>query len=264
MKQALVLVVGFGLVASVAAGQAHSHDILLGLEKQQITTSELDDGKVIPERVFIGSFGEEGFADFTSEPGFDSLAGAFAAGTVIGFDIVNSVRRWAPGASHFYSTANERISIRKGGLRADSPMEEDETVMGFAFGDANASGAFHHHVNFWLIDGDTPNADGVWLLGLKLWSETLTIADSEQFWIVFGQGDHEVFVEEAVQWVRDHLVGGPCAADFNGDGILDFFDVSAFLAAFSAMHANADMNGDGVFDFFDVQLFLGVFAAGCP
>ncbi|MBX3323347.1 MAG: hypothetical protein KF757_10185 [Phycisphaeraceae bacterium] len=54
-----------------------------------------------------------------------------------------------------------------------------------------------------------------------------------------------------------------CPADFNGDGLVDFFDVSAFLAAFSASQPSADLNDDGVHDFFDVQIFLGQFSAGC-
>jgi WD40 repeat protein len=57
---------------------------------------------------------------------------------------------------------------------------------------------------------------------------------------------------------------GPCLADFTGDGTLDFFDVAAFLAAFSAGEAAGDFNGDGDFDFFDIAAFLDAFAAGCP
>ena len=55
-----------------------------------------------------------------------------------------------------------------------------------------------------------------------------------------------------------------CAADFTGDGELDFFDVSAFLAAFGAMDSSADFTGEGDFDFFDVSAFLTAFGAGCP
>jgi Metallo-peptidase family M12 len=59
--------------------------------------------------------------------------------------------------------------------------------------------------------------------------------------------------------------GEVCIADFAEPfGVLDFFDVSAFLAAFSAQEATADLNSDGMFDFFDLQVFLGAFAAGCP
>ncbi len=55
-----------------------------------------------------------------------------------------------------------------------------------------------------------------------------------------------------------------CAADFTGDGLSDFFDVSAFLGAFGNQNAAADLNGDGSFNFLDVSEFLLVFAAGCP
>ena len=55
-----------------------------------------------------------------------------------------------------------------------------------------------------------------------------------------------------------------CLADLTGDGNLDFFDVSAFLSAFSASNPAADFTGDGLFNFFDVSAFLSAFSAGCP
>ncbi|KAA0215031.1 MAG: VCBS repeat-containing protein [Leptolyngbya sp. PLA3] len=55
-----------------------------------------------------------------------------------------------------------------------------------------------------------------------------------------------------------------CAPDLTGDGTLDFFDVQAFLQAFSAGQPAGDFNNDGVYDFFDVQAFLQAFADGCP
>jgi reprolysin-like metallo-peptidase family M12B len=62
----------------------------------------------------------------------------------------------------------------------------------------------------------------------------------------------------------EYQPGVSCAADFNGDGLLDFFDVSSFLGAFSAQDASADLNSDGLFDFFDVSMYLNLFSAGCP
>lgn len=55
-----------------------------------------------------------------------------------------------------------------------------------------------------------------------------------------------------------------CTADLTGDGVLNFFDVSAFLAAYNAMDPSADFTGDGAFNFFDVSAFLNAFANGCP
>jgi len=56
----------------------------------------------------------------------------------------------------------------------------------------------------------------------------------------------------------------PCPADLNGDGALNFFDVSAFLTAFNSMDPIADFNNDSLFNFFDVSAFLTAFNAGCP
>ncbi len=58
--------------------------------------------------------------------------------------------------------------------------------------------------------------------------------------------------------------GNPCPADLTGDGSLNFFDVSAFLSAFSMNDPVADFTNDGSFNFFDVSAFLAAFSAGCP
>ncbi|MGV6813588.1 MAG: GC-type dockerin domain-anchored protein, partial [Phycisphaerales bacterium] len=55
-----------------------------------------------------------------------------------------------------------------------------------------------------------------------------------------------------------------CQADLNNDGVLNFFDVSAFLGAYSSGDLAADFNGDGALNFFDVSAFLAAFNAGCP
>jgi hypothetical protein len=57
---------------------------------------------------------------------------------------------------------------------------------------------------------------------------------------------------------------GGCAADLTGDGNLNFFDVSAFLAAYGEEDPIADFTGDGNFNFFDVSEFLAQYGAGCP
>lgn len=53
-------------------------------------------------------------------------------------------------------------------------------------------------------------------------------------------------------------------ADINADGVIDFFDVSAYLELFNANDLAADFTGDGMFTFFDVSEFLQAFHAGCP
>ena len=55
-----------------------------------------------------------------------------------------------------------------------------------------------------------------------------------------------------------------CPVDLNGDGNLNFFDVSAFLTLFQDQHPQGDLNGDGEFNFFDVSAFLVQYQSGCP
>ena len=63
--------------------------------------------------------------------------------------------------------------------------------------------------------------------------------------------------------VRTEIPAGCSRADLSPDGLLDFFDLSAFLARFGAADPIADFNCDGLFDFFDVSAFLSALGAGC-
>lgn len=55
-----------------------------------------------------------------------------------------------------------------------------------------------------------------------------------------------------------------CPADLTSDGVLNFFDVQAFLTAFASGDPVADFAADGTHNFFDVLAFLEAFDAGCP
>lgn len=57
-----------------------------------------------------------------------------------------------------------------------------------------------------------------------------------------------------------------CAADFNSDGFLDFFDYAEYVACFEGecgAGQDADFNGDGFVDFFDYGDYVTAFEAGC-
>ncbi|HCT44023.1 MAG: hypothetical protein CMJ35_01365 [Phycisphaerae bacterium] len=63
--------------------------------------------------------------------------------------------------------------------------------------------------------------------------------------------------------------GGGCSpADLNGDGQVNFFDVSEFLSCYNLAPAPGceiiDFNNDGVINFFDVSIFIGLLQDGCP
>jgi hypothetical protein len=55
-----------------------------------------------------------------------------------------------------------------------------------------------------------------------------------------------------------------CPADITADGVLDIFDVLAFVEAYNALEPAADYTGDGNFDIFDVLEFVSAYNAGCP
>lgn len=52
------------------------------------------------------------------------------------------------------------------------------------------------------------------------------------------------------------------------DGVLNFFDLSQYIALFTASDPQADLfpagNPDGVFNFFDVSAYIAAYTAGCP
>lgn len=82
-----------------------------------------------------------------------------------------------------------------------------------------------------------------------------------------NDGDDDIIVANFFGGFRVYLnrcIETECPADFTDDRVLDFFDVSAFLALFTANDPLADITGDGNLDFFDVSAFLKAFRAGCP
>ncbi|MDF1810373.1 MAG: GC-type dockerin domain-anchored protein [Phycisphaerales bacterium] len=80
--------------------------------------------------------------------------------------------------------------------------------------------------------------------------------------VIVGAAEDDAIVGNGGAAYLYHNDAG-CVADFNGDGTTNFFDVSAFLAAFQAMNFAADLNGDGTFNFFDISEFLSQFGEGC-
>ncbi|MCC5823682.1 MAG: hypothetical protein LAT64_10885 [Phycisphaerales bacterium] len=47
-------------------------------------------------------------------------------------------------------------------------------------------------------------------------------------------------------------------------GVLNFFDVAAYIALYNAGDPAADFTGDGQLNFFDVAEFIAIYNQGCP
>ena len=97
------------------------------------------------------------------------------------------------------------------------------------------------------LDGERLYAGGFWLGGFSC-AESL---------IDVGHTPSAMF---DVQLVGPRAIVDCGAADLNGDGALNFFDVSIFLIEFGN---GGDFNGDGSTNFFDVTVFLAAFMDGC-
>ena len=62
---------------------------------------------------------------------------------------------------------------------------------------------------------------------------------------------------------RVATVTSTCAADFNCDGFVDFFDYDGFVEAYQTGGPGGDCNGDEFIDFFDYDCFVEAYQAGC-
>jgi enediyne biosynthesis protein E4 len=90
----------------------------------------------------------------------------------------------------------------------------------------------------------------------------LSTDESVDLTILWANGEMDVFPNVAPGRYTIRAIS--CAADLSGDGVVNFFDISAFLTLFSSEHPQADLTGDGVLNFFDISGFLSDFAQGCP
>lgn len=250
------------------ASEVHDLDFIPAVQDGKIVVGAVDPDTnevVYPSRIKSAIFGTEGFPNFTNNPGFNSELGGLVPGMTIGFDILQALRVWDEVSGDFETIANEDFVVRAAGQNILAPST-DMVVPGVVFGQASLDSAasFHHHLQYLLEGGLPPTIDGVWMLEIELWSENAGIEASDPIYIVFGQGTGEGHISDAITWIEENLIASPCLADINSDQTLDFFDVSAFLTAFSAQDTVADFNGDGIFDFFDVSAFLTSFSSGCP
>lgn len=118
------------------------------------------------------------------------------------------------------------------------------------------------------------NADGAWRIVDSIPEATVssTVATEQQIRDVLAsvtalyiRGEYTNGVDSsALDNVRIET-GGCNDADFVVPfGVLDFFDVAAFLNAYAASDPSADLNDDTILDIFDVLAFLEAFSNGCP
>ncbi len=135
-------------------------------------------------------------------------------------------------------------------LSTNSTITEfDSLLSSTIFFDVLPDEFFGVEIDVNLLDSSEPLVEGSYWIGVIV--DQVNAIDERPFNNDLA-GPHQI------------TIVGPCLADLNNDGILDFFDISAFLTAFSNQDPVADFTGDMTFDFFDISAFLTAFGDGCP
>ncbi len=128
-----------------------------------------------------------------------------------------------------------------------------------------------------FIDVEIRNVVGTWVLlgtlsgeSLSQTPETFEFQTPITAWAIdtlrvrlTSAGENPIYIDN-VYVGPDQSPQACSAADFTADGMLDFFDISAFLTEFESGNPIADLSGDGDLDFFDISTFLTIFGQGCP
>jgi hypothetical protein len=87
-----------------------------------------------------------------------------------------------------------------------------------------------------------------------------------------GTNDYRPYASYFMAMYAGNVPPAPCRQDLfpvaQGDGVLNFFDLSTFLGYFNTQNPIADFfpvaAGDGLFNFFDLSTYIAEFNAGCP
>lgn len=214
----------FSMLAAVAAlaapASAGGFDVLLRPDRAAgvLRTGSFDDATTMVvsehERVFKGDFGaaDPTQPNFSDEPGFRALDGAFTAGESWGFNITDRALRWntTTGAFDQPSPFSITLSFAGGALSATTPTQPGEIVPGFSL--LVPGGGFDNHLDLFLNAGEGAAAIGIYLLRLNVFGAGL--AASDNIWFVLNRGLSEAEHERAEHYVRDVLVPTP------GTGVL--------------------------------------------
>ncbi|MFO0962111.1 MAG: hypothetical protein U0625_04315 [Phycisphaerales bacterium] len=251
-----------GALALAAAGNAlaqHAGDIGLATEAGAITTHAIDAGGIgAAERVFLATFGDTGSPNFTSNPGFDCVAGTFAVGTRVGFRFAGPLQVW-DGAT-FVDTApqgplaGERVRVS---FLTANATSGDVAAPGFDLA-VQSNGGWHRHLSYTLLaaaGAASPDA-GVYLLPLQMYSTDPAVAASQTLLLVMDAGADPQSVADAAAAANALL--SPCPADLDGNGVVDGADLGMLLGNWGGA-GTGDIDGNGIVNGADLGALHGAF-----
>jgi len=229
------------LVTTSFAMAQHLGDISVSVVDGSIHTASITAKGLIDTRVYPATFGDTGVARFTSNPGFDALPSTFVAGSRVGFNALEGLRRFT--GTDVEPVTNERLEVKfLTVVRLIGPAPQS----GFDLA-VQTNGGYHRHFNFTLKpDGGTLPASGIYVAEFELYSNDGVTLPSDPFFIVFNDGRPSGELDEAVAWVAANLLdaGSNCPADLDGDGNVGASDLSTLLGAWGTGTADLDSDSD--------------------
>lgn len=135
-----------------------------------------------------------------------------------------------------------------GTTQSNSPEEPPETL---------GAGEIHNHLVF-TLGQNAPGAYGLLFQFESVPADGGPVITSDPIWLILNNGlDEDVFEDEAVAaFVGDPILLG----DVNGDGAVNFLDISPFIVLLSAgdFQCEADINGTGDVNFLDIGPFITI------
>lgn len=198
LRSLLGLACGLVLLAGSARGQ-HAGDLEFKYDGGQIFIANGEEGFEDGKKMFEAEMGFGGLFDgFTDEPGFISendVGLGIGPNDIISYNILQSrfgfyLNYWNPTTGLVESTASTLEIDGLANLTIGSLAGG-----GGILGQADALGDFHGHLDFQLSSGSEV---GAYALLVDLQTNSVGIAGSDPFYIVFGYGIDEVQHGQAV------------------------------------------------------------------
>lgn len=138
--------------------------------------------------VFEGGFGDNPVLppNEIDEPGFESQPGAFSSGDLVGFNVLASLLYW-DGTQFADVPAGHQVEMQKAIF---STFVGDDTgpQSGFIFGEADADGDIHEHLDFILHGPGEPDALTIGAYGLWLALTSPQYDASNEFIVLLNYG----------------------------------------------------------------------------
>lgn len=190
-----------------SAEEGHAGDIGIKREGGQIVTGLLgDDEEIFPYRVFSGELGDdEPF--FGADPGYDAEADVFPVDSRVGFNIRGALLQFDPVSGTFGSTPHTMSVQYQDGPNLLKVTTGSGFVPGFDLG-MDDEGEWHYHFGYLLNpDASDPDAIGVYALRLELFTDMSGVGKSDEYWIVWNNGDteenHDAAIDAAFEVVPE-------------------------------------------------------------